>query len=91
LLSLAYQWPFGETWFCNVRQASSTWKPESLFPRLPDCHRLGNERPDLPRPERRLLIQQHLKRVGDAGFSRAEYDDEDASVRSLSAGIRYDF
>jgi OOP family OmpA-OmpF porin len=36
-------------------------------------------------------VAKNLKLEAGADFSRAEYDGEDASVRTLTAGLRFDF
>ncbi|HEX5684115.1 MAG TPA: outer membrane beta-barrel protein [Ideonella sp.] len=92
MLGLAYQVPFGENWFGNVRLGAINMETK-----------LRASAPGLSASDSETNVKAYvglgfgysfnpnLKFVGDADFSRAEYDDDEASVRSLSLGVRYDF
>lgn len=92
LLGLAYQVPFGENWFGNVRLGAVNMETKLR------ASALGASVSDSETNVKAYVglgfgysFNQNLKLVGDADFSRAEYDDDEASVRSLSVGVRYDF
>lgn len=92
MLGLAYQVPFGESWFGHVRLGAINMetKVRASFMGLS-----GSESETSVKAYVGLgfgyAINKNLKVVGDADFSRAEIEGEEFSVRSLSAGVRYDF
>lgn len=91
-LGLAYQIPFGESWFGMVRLGGinmDTRVSGSAF---------GLDGSDSDTNFKAYAglgfgyaFNKNWKIVGDADFSRAEYQGEEGSVRSLSVGARYDF
>jgi OOP family OmpA-OmpF porin len=92
MLGLAYQVPFGEKWFGNVRLGAI-----NMETKLRVSGPLGTISDSETNVKAYLGLgfgysfNPNLKIVGDADFSRAEYDEDEASVRSLSVGVRYDF
>lgn len=92
MLGLAYQVPFGENWFGNVRLGAVNMETKLR------ASALGTSVSDSETNVKAYVglgfgysFNKNLKVVGDADFSRAEYNDDEASVRSLSVGLRYDF
>ncbi|WP_374562038.1 outer membrane beta-barrel protein [Ideonella sp.] len=92
MLGLAYQVPFGENWFGNVRLGAVNMDAKI------SASAGGVSSSDSDTNVKAYFglgvgyaFNKNWKIVGDADFSRAEYQDDDASVRSLSVGVRYDF
>lgn len=92
LAAVNYQFNFSEDWLGNVRLGAISLKTKSwgavdgLTGSLSETNLkayfgLGFG----------YSITKEMKLVGDADFSRAEIAGEEASVRSLSVGLRYDF
>lgn len=91
-LGLAYQIPFGESWFgvvrlggismnAKIRASAEGFAESDSDTNFKAYAGLGFG----------YSFNKNWKIVGDADFSRAEYQDDEASVRSLSVGVRYDF
>ncbi|MEK8033544.1 outer membrane beta-barrel protein [Ideonella sp. DXS29W] len=92
MLGVAYQVPFGQAWFGNVRLGAVNMETKLR------ASAAGVTATDSDTNVKAYVgfgfgysFNQNLKLVGDADFSRAEYDGDEASVRSLSVGLRYDF
>lgn len=92
MLGLAYQIPFGQNWFGNVRLGAVNMETKL---RVSGGGMTASDSDTNVKAYFGLgfgyAFNQNLRLVGDADFSRAEYEDDEASVRSLSVGIRYDF
>lgn len=91
-LGLAYQIPFGESWFGMVRLGGVNMDAKI------SASAAGVTESDSDTNFKAYFglgfgysFNKSWKIVGDADFSRAEYEDDEASVRSLSVGVRYDF
>ncbi|MFO1336729.1 MAG: outer membrane beta-barrel protein [Burkholderiaceae bacterium] len=92
LAAVNYQFNMGESWLGNVRLGAISMKTKSWAAFEGDSGSIS---------ETNLKayfglgfgysITKELKLVGEADFSRAEIVGEEASLRSLSLGLRYHF
>lgn len=92
MLGLAYQVPFNQNWFGNVRLGAINMEAKG------HADLLGVKVSDSESNVKAYFglgvgyaFTKNLKMVGEADFSRAELEGDEASVRSLSVGVRYDF